>query len=352
MVAALCLLIPTAVAQACNYSYDTGLNGFMALGMAYVFGAWQRRDEKITWGEAGIMYGSMAFGALAKAVYFPMMLLPLFLPKAKFAGKEGKKPGEMTRLSFLLLNVGAVLLVLATFVVPLLLGQSEGDGRGGEDVDVYGQIQFILQDPMRYADLLLKTIRDLKMGYQAVSVVNLFGYMGSGSFTYELLALLVIVAFTDRNRTEAGMIRSVWRRWIGLFLLFGTLCLVCTSMYLIFNPVGAEWIGGCQPRYMIPLIFPTLMLAAPEVLAWIAWEKIYWPAWVVIPLIVVMVIFMMWRVFPNLEIRGRRIFPAAKGLAENRKEGLQALYNGIVMALAMGILYSGILTACIEKFVG
>ena len=352
MVAALCLLVPTAVAQACNYSYDTGLNGFMALGMAYVFGAWQRQEEKITWGEAGIMYGSMAFGALAKAVYFPMMLLPLFLPKAKFAGKEGGKPGEMSRTAFLLLNVGAVVLVLATFVVPLLLGQSEGDGRGGDDVDVYGQIAHILGNPMGYADLLLKTIRDLKMGYQAVSVVNLFGYMGSGSYTWELLALLVIVAFTDRNRTEAAMIRSLWRRWIGLFLLFGTLCLVCTSMYLIFNPVGAEWIGGCQPRYMIPLIFPTLMLSAPEVLAWIAWDKIYWPAWVVIPLILILVVFLLWRVFPELEIGGRRIFPKTKSLSVKQKEGLQALYNGIALALAMFILFSGIFSACIQQFVG
>lgn len=148
------------------------------------------------------------------------------------------------------------------------------------------------------------------------------------------------------------MIRSLWRRWIGLFLLFGTLCLVCTSMYLIFNPVGAEWIGGCQPRYMIPLIFPTLMLSAPEVLAWIAWDKIYWPAWVVIPLILILVVFLLWRVFPELEIGGRRIFPKTKSLSVKQKEGLQALYNGIALALAMFILFSGIFSACIQQFVG
>ena len=258
----------------------------------------------------------------------------------------------MTRGTFLILNLAAVLLVLATFVIPLLFGKAEGDGRGGDGVDVYGQITWILQHPMDYAGILLSAIRDLTSYFSATGVLNLFAYMGSGPYTAWLMLLMLVVAFTNRGESEAGMIRSVWRRWIGLFLMFGTLCLVCTSMYLIYCSVGADWIGGCQPRYLIPLIFPCLMLAAPEVLAWMAWEKGCLPPWAMIPLILVLVVFCLWRVFPDLSVRGKRLFPEkGDGFRKwTKSDAARMLYNGLAMAFGLWVLYSGILDTCILKF--
>ena len=39
-----------------------------------------------------------------------------------------------------------------------------------------------------------------------------------------------------------------------------TLCLMATSMYAWFSEVGQSFIGGMQPRYLIPLIYPSLAL--------------------------------------------------------------------------------------------
>ena len=49
-------------------------------------------------------------------------------------------------------------------------------------------------------------------------------------------------------------------RVLWMFVLFGTACLVATSMYIAFTPVGMGTINGCQPRYMLPLFFPAMML--------------------------------------------------------------------------------------------
>ena len=32
--------------------------------------------------------------------------------------------------------------------------------------------------------------------------------------------------------------------------------LVATALYISFTAVGADYIAGCQPRYLLPLLFP------------------------------------------------------------------------------------------------
>ena len=43
-------------------------------------------------------------------------------------------------------------------------------------------------------------------------------------------------------------------------ILFGTVAFVATSMYVSYTGVGSSDISGCQPRYLIPVLFPAIML--------------------------------------------------------------------------------------------
>ncbi len=350
MIAALTLLIPTSMFLASSYSYDPGLNGFMTLGMAYWIAEWQEADKKLTWGRAGIMAGSMVFGGLVKAIYFPMLLLPLLLPGSKFARKgEKREPGSMRRWAFYALMAVSILALLLTFMVPLLTGGAEGDERAGDSIDAYGQITFILQHPFEYAGILLEHLKGYFSPGNAVSTLSLFGYMGYGAFTAELSALLLFAAFTDRRTCDARMMKSAWRRALGLFLLFGTVCGVSSSMYITFTGVGESTIGGVQPRYMLPLIFPVLMQSGPGLLAWMGWRTGVLPVWARIPLLLALACVFLKNVFPELRIGNRTPLAKLPRIDGTRK---QALYNGLVFAGAAYILFSGVFDTCISKYIG
>ena len=34
--------------------------------------------------------------------------------------------------------------------------------------------------------------------------------------------------------------------------------LVATALYISFTAVGADYVAGCQPRYLLPILFPTV----------------------------------------------------------------------------------------------
>ena len=39
-------------------------------------------------------------------------------------------------------------------------------------------------------------------------------------------------------------------------IFLGEIALMASALYLTFSPVGSEYMAGCQPRYMLPLIYP------------------------------------------------------------------------------------------------
>ena len=306
MILATALLIPLAVFQASVYSYDPGLNGFTALGLAYCFAEWQEPEKKLTWGNAGIIIGSMLFGIFAKAVYVPLLVIPLLLPKTKF--RSAAEPGdrrEMTRLAYYLLAAAAMLVLLATFLLPLLGGTMNSDVRGGENVDTYGQLSFILANPFRYLGILFGFLGDLLALRNINGLLTLFSYNGYGPYATGCLILLIVVALTDKKPCDLTLERSWWKRIFSLVVIFGIICIVCTSMYMAYSPVGADSISGVQHRYLIPLIYPVLMLLGSGFLA---------------------------------------------ALLRIDKPWKQQLYNGLVYAVSVFILFSGIYTCCISKY--
>ena len=47
-------------------------------------------------------------------------------------------------------------------------------------------------------------------------------------------------------------------------LSFITLILVETSLYVSFTAVASPTVAGCQPRYILPLVFAFLVLIGPR----------------------------------------------------------------------------------------
>lgn len=253
MIMAIVALFPTSVFLASNYGYDSWVTAFTMLGLAYLFSELQQPEKKITPREMAIMLGALVIGLGPKAIYF-LLLLPLFLLK-----KE-KFDSERQYKNFMWASAISTLLVLGSFMLPFVIdGPGKGDKRGGSGVNSVEQVQFILTEPIAYAKILFNFMKVYLNPLNAEGFVTSFAYLGSMKGLYVILATLVVVTFSDKNKfdkeTSTLKIKSLI---VGIYL--ATISLICTALYVDFNAVRSMEILGVQPRYLIPLLFPLLFI--------------------------------------------------------------------------------------------
>lgn len=262
MIFAVVSLFPTMLFIASSYGYDYWVNAFTMTGIAYLVGALQRLNEKITVREAALMIGAFVIGLGPKAIYFPMILLCLLVPKSCFAS------ARQSRL-FRAAVVAAMLFVLASFAIPYFFvsGPGVGDTRGGSDVNSMEQIKFILSNPVEYAGICLSFLGQYLSLPDSQGYIIFYAYLGFCS-PLVWVAILLITAFvtvTDKAPCDRAVNR--WQsRVLVTVLSFITLVLVATSLYVSFTPVASPTVAGCQPRYILPLVFAFLVFIGPRMI--------------------------------------------------------------------------------------
>ena len=118
------------------------------------------------------------------------------------------------------------------------------------------QVKFILSNPWKYTKILMKYLftNYLYFGGAFKVIFGTFGYIGESSFQLISFGLLLIVAFTDKNAEDS------WKEYnkvkiAMIVLVIIIIILIATALYISFTPVAFETINGCQPRYLIPLMF-------------------------------------------------------------------------------------------------
>ena len=251
MILALSLMMPSCIFLASNYSYDPGVTAGITLSCACWIAQWQERNQKLKSKDIAAMVIPMLFACYAKAIYFPIFLLFLFLPSGKFRNPKQK----LAYYTVILLAMAAVMLYI---LMPLGRSGGQGDTRAEGNVNTFGQIQFILQSPMAYADHLWHFLQEYLNPERMTPLVNSFGYQGGGNSTPVVLILMAVATFTDQR--EEGTLPGPVIRTLGEFLLFGAMVLMITSMYVWFSEVGSPAFTGVQARYMIPFMYPAMAL--------------------------------------------------------------------------------------------
>ena len=243
--------MPTALYLAVNFSCDAFIFSLTALGFAYFIGELQRKDEPLSTKNAVIMLSAVALAAAPKPIYFILLAPMLFLPKEKLGSKQRTL---RFRAAVLLL----MLLVALTFVLPFLINtDTYTDVRGGADVSASGQIKYILSQPFAYAKTLFRFLAGwFSFGESApYTVFYAYVYRGSSFLGTLYLALLLFVTVADRTREKTPDLSVESRYRIpSLLTLFLAVCLIVTSLYVGFTPVGADFVNGCQFRYVFPLL--------------------------------------------------------------------------------------------------
>lgn len=241
-------LIPTTIFMAANYSYDPWIIGFTILGLAYFFSELQE-DTPLKNKNILIMIGSILIGCFPKAIYFPLLFPLLFMPKRKFEGVKQRK-------YYYLMIIGSGLLLLATFLVPMLIsGPGAGDIRGGLDVNSTEQIDFILKNPLTYAKILFKFDLHYISFASSAPILQFFAYVGQGNFYSIVVIILIALSFLDRGENEKNYALV---KGAGVIGCAGAVILATTALYVSFTAVASDTVAGMSGRYLFPIIYPML----------------------------------------------------------------------------------------------
>ena len=251
MILTMVLMMPTCVFLASNYSYDPGVIAGMAISCSYWIAQWQEPDQQLKIKDAAVMLVGMLTACYVKAIYFPLFLLFLFLPKGKFRDARQRRIYQTVILL-------AMVLIMLHILVPMGNSGGEGDSRGEGNVNTFGQVAFILRNPLAYLEILWHFLQKYLDPNRMGGLLCSYGYQGGGNNSFLIMVLLALVTFTDAPAEDLQPRPGV--RLFGEILLFGALTLMVTSMYVWFTEVGATTIDGVQNRYMIPYMYPAMAL--------------------------------------------------------------------------------------------
>lgn len=240
-------LMPTPMFQAAVYSCDAVITGCMFLGVSYLIYELIEKEEKITIKNGMILLGSLGFGILPKAIFFPVMFLPFLIPKSKFKNTNQRR-------IFRAANVVCILGLIAAIAVAMLFSGAANDSRGG-DVNALGQLTLILSHPLGYARVWLENLRKTFWSYSfGEGSLGALGHLSPSACVPMISLLLVFTIATDNiDRSEKDL---TIRQKVAFFLMAAlSVAFVWGTLYLSYNTVGATAINGVQGRYFIPLLF-------------------------------------------------------------------------------------------------
>lgn len=239
-------LMPTSFMAAITYSYDAWLNAFTILGIAWFVEEFNRKGN-VNYKNCLVYIVAFMVACMAKAVYIPLLLISLIMPKEKFRTVKEHR-------IYIAVILCCVLLMLGSFVLPVLVSTAPvtGDSRGG-DTSVSGQLSFVFSNLIYYIVLLLKNIKDTLFSFAIGSEgLRRMGHLPQTADGVLSAIAVIMVLLTDVSRGEENQTKWYQRGYI-LLLCFGVICLVWTALYLSYTPVGAPVINGVQGRYYLPV---------------------------------------------------------------------------------------------------
>ena len=204
---------------------------------------------------------SVIWASLPKAIYAPLLLLLIFLPDEKFKDKK-------TARTIKTLIVVITLLLMSTFVLPMLIGGVAGDARGG-NTNASEQFRLIITNPFRYAKVLVKffLLEGPKLFISVKSLSNpsyASAYIGNILEFTSLVFYLLFVYVLFSNRVEEKYLNVKTKILYGLMYLL-IFALISTALYLSFTEVGSTSIAGVQSRYFLPLLPFLMVILTPTV---------------------------------------------------------------------------------------
>ena len=246
---AIYLLMPMMLHQAGSFSSDVFINSITLYFTAYLLNLLCKK-EKITNKELIIYCVLSVLVALAKIVYVPLVGIGLLLILKKNTSR--KKVIVFITASIILAVVFALgEYIHATHYTSLPLAMAEYNQK--MNVNSSLQIEHILDNPIFTIKTFAKDLIVNGEMYIKAAVGQDLGWLNIKIPPICILAYIILLLYSiiiENNQTEIKTLDKIWIEMICL----GIVVLVQMAMYTSFTPIGANFIGGVQGRYFIPIL--------------------------------------------------------------------------------------------------
>lgn len=248
------LLMPMILHQAASFSSDVFINAISIYFIAYTLNL-LCKEEKIFKKEL-IFYCILSILlAVAKVVYMPLVGIGILLFFKKNISKKDK-------IIFITLSI--ILAFSFTAVEYIHSIQYKSMPKAMEEyniavnIDSSKQIGEIIKNPVK---VLITLIRDWARNggmYITDAIGKRLGWLDIEIPLIYILgygALLIFSIFIEKNDK---MIKLSCKIWIQAICI-GIVLLIQLALYISSTPVGAEFVGGVQGRYFIPILIIQLL---------------------------------------------------------------------------------------------
>jgi uncharacterized membrane protein len=236
---------PVAVMQAAIISTDAVSNGIAFLFIAGVLAVANRKEiRRKEWLALAFLFLILFWGKLNIVL---LAILPFLVIR----------PSQFrSRSAYFALLATAIGLFLVEVLGWSLIAYSRL-GTPPEGTDPLGQVRFILSQPFDFLAVLARYLTGSSLGH-LLDWVALYGFaywpVPALVFPLYLIALLASLFVKEDTRVESRT------RWGLLIVFLVTYFATLASMYVTFNPVGADRIDAVQGRYFVT-VMPLLFLA-------------------------------------------------------------------------------------------
>ena len=241
----LCLL-PINIYSAICLSGDTVTNAMCVLFLSLIYKKIYTKDVVSKFEKLLLICVSCTI-ALCKIVYLPMVLLILLLSPKNFENKK-------EYIKFV-----CILIILSSIVG---LGWLKLGARVLTTVNTLSknQVQFILENPIRYCFIMIETLQEKGTDYiyQLVTGNELIsnGKTVSFSIVSYVLSIVLIMALLY-TEDEKNIKIDKFRKILVYMLIVGITVLITTAIYVQWTSlfeIGRRIVAGIQGRYFIPVL--------------------------------------------------------------------------------------------------
>jgi uncharacterized membrane protein len=236
------LLMPMSIFEAASLSADVVTNSLTFLFIAFIIGWALDPTLRIGVGRLAVLVVLGALVALCKAVYTPVVLLILMIPRPRFLSGS--------RRAYWLSCAVVIAISFAACIAWWLPATLHSVPIREGDIDGHRQLLFILHHPVQFLSM---NVRSLEPTYLGATIGNL-GWLDTPMgrpFLSCYAALLLLAALAEGHKQICV---GLWPRCLAAACALIAWLAVDTASYLTWTPVGAPRIEGLQGRYLIPFL--------------------------------------------------------------------------------------------------
>lgn len=254
------LMIPMVLQQASSFSADVMVNAVSLYIIAYIMDL-LFKENHIETKELIILCILTCVLALAKYAYIPLIGIALLLIFKKNLTKKQKT---------IFLTIMIILGILFSLISYIEAGRFKTTTASMEEyyeefnVNQSEQIQHILQHPLSTVKtFIMDWITNLDM-YIFMCVGSQLSWLNIDISTLVIVAYIVLLIVAPLMENHKYQFKKLEKLWL-LVVALAAGSLIQLAMYLTFTPVGANFIGGVQGRYFVPIfILPLLCICMKE----------------------------------------------------------------------------------------